>query len=104
MDRSAMQKDSIILCTTIIEGFKCKQTVGKFKASCEKKIVMSFSKYFNMLNPPAKKRYCEKLKLIDDIDPYAIDDENFTYNINCFPAMTYPDIVNYFVFVQALSQ
>ena len=57
-----------------------------------------------MLDPPAKKRYCEKLKLIDDIDPYAIDDENFTYNINCFPAITYPDIVNYSVFVQALSR
>ena len=59
---------------------------------------MSFSKYFNILDPPAKKRYCEKLKLIVDIDPYAIDDENFTYNINCFPAITYPDIVNYLVF------
>ena len=59
---------------------------------------MSFSKYFDTLDPPAKKRYCEKLKLIDDIDPYAIEDENFTYDINCFPAITYPDSVNYLVF------
>ena len=49
---------------------------------------MGFSKYFDTLDPPAKKRYCEKLKLIDDIDPYAIEDENFTYDINCFPAIT----------------
>ena len=34
-----------------------------------KKIAMSFSKYFDKLDLPAKKRYCEKLKLIDDIDP-----------------------------------
>ena len=35
---------------------------------------MSFSKYFDLLDPPAKKRYCEKLKLIDGIDPFAIED------------------------------
>ena len=29
---------------------------------------------------------------------YAIKDENFTYDINCFPAITYPDIVNYLAF------
>ena len=63
-----------------------------------KKIAMSFSKYFDKLDLPAKKRYCEKLKLIDDIDPYAIEDENFTYDINCFPAIAYPDIVTYLVF------
>ena len=27
-----------------------------------------------------------------------MQDENFTYDINCFPAITYPDIVNYLVF------
>ena len=59
---------------------------------------MIFSIFFDTLDPPAKNRYCEKLKLIDDIDPQAIEDENFTYDINCFPAITYPDIVNYVVF------
>ena len=59
---------------------------------------MSFSKYFDTLDPPAKKRYCEKLKPVDDIDPYAIEDENSTYDINCFPAITCPDIVSYLVF------
>ena len=59
---------------------------------------MSFLKYFNMLDPPAKKRYWEKLKLIDEIDPYAIKDNNFSYDINCFPTITHSDIVNYLVF------
>ena len=27
-----------------------------------------------------------------------MEDENFTYDINCFPAITYPDVVNYLVF------
>ena len=63
-----------------------------------RKAATSFSKYFDTLDTPAKKkRYCEKLKLIDDIDLYAIEDENFTYDINCFPTITYPDIVNYLV-------
>ena len=63
-----------------------------------KKIAISFSKYFDTLDSPAKKRYCKKLKLIDDIDPCAIEDENFTYNINCFPAIAYPALLNYLVF------
>ena len=33
----------------------------------------------------------ERLKFIDNIDPKAIEDVNFTYNINCFP-------VSYLVF------
>ena len=36
-----------------MEGFECKQTAGKFKASCEK-IGMSFSIFFDTLDPPAK--------------------------------------------------
>ena len=56
---------------------------------------MSFSNYFNTLDPPAKKRYWKKLKLIDDIDTYPIEEKNFSFNINCLvPAIIYPDIVN----------
>ena len=66
---------------------------------------MSFSKYFDTLDPPPKERYCEKLKLIDNIDPYAIEEKNFTYKINCFLAITYPDIksITWFL-VQVLSR
>ena len=44
-----------------MQGFECKQTAGKFKASCEK-IVMSFSKYFDTLDPPAKNKILLKTK------------------------------------------
>ena len=37
-------------------------------------------------------RYQEKLSLIDGIDPYNVSKES------AFPAVTYPDIVNYLVF------
>ena len=80
-----------------MQVFECKQTAGKFEASCEKNS-NEFFKYFDILDPPAKKRYCEKLKVVDDIDLCAIEDENFTYDINCFPAITYLNIVNYLVF------
>ena len=59
---------------------------------------MSFSKYFDTLDPPARKRYFDKLKPIDDIDLYVIKDENFTYDIKRFPTITYPDIAIYLVF------
>ena len=41
-----------------MQRFECKQTVGKFKASCEK-IALSFSKYFDTLDPPAKKDFAK---------------------------------------------
>ena len=44
-----------------MQGFECKQTAEKFKASCEK-IVMSFSKYFDTLDPPAKNKILLKTK------------------------------------------
>ena len=44
-----------------MQGFECKQTAGKFKASCEK-IAMSFSKNFDTLDPPAKNKILLKTK------------------------------------------
>ena len=81
----------------------CKDSNGNKQLEKSKqvveKIAMSFPKYFDTLDPPAKKkRYCKKLKLIDDVDPDAIEYENFTYDMNCFPAITYSDIVNYLAF------
>ena len=43
-----------MLRTAIMEGFECKQTAGKFKASCEKSSD-EFSKYFDKLDPRAEK-------------------------------------------------
>ena len=49
-----------------------------------------------------KKIYCKKLKFINDTDLHVIEEEIFTYNINCFPVVTYPDIVNYLIFDTSL--
>jgi len=43
-------------------------------------------------------RYQEKLSLIDGIDPYNVSKESVVHNVDAFPAVTYPDIVNYLVF------
>ena len=84
-----------------MEGFELKQNSGKIPNREERKKlakVMDFSKYFDSLDPPSRKRYCEKIKLIDNVDPDVLDEEEFTYDINCFPSVTYPDIINYLVF------
>ena len=54
--------------------------------------------YFESLDPPSHKRYTEKISVIGGIDPYAIKSEKFDCNIENFPAVTYPDIVNYLIF------
>ena len=54
--------------------------------------------YFESLDPPSRKRYMEKISAIGGIDPYAIKSEKFDCNIENFPAVTYPDIVNYLIF------
>ena len=56
------------------------------------------STYFSKLDLKAKERYKVKIKLIENVDPYTLQKEAFTENIDCFPKVTYPDIVNYFLF------
>ena len=50
-----IRKYYVTLRTAIMQGCECKQTAGKLKASCGK-TAMSFSKYFDTLYPPAKKK------------------------------------------------
>ena len=38
-----------------------------------------------------------KKYVIGGLDPYAIKSEKFDCNIESFPAVTYPDIVNYLI-------
>ena len=40
----------------------------------------------------------EKISVLGGIDPYVIESEKFNCNIENFPAVTYPDIVNYLIF------
>ena len=54
--------------------------------------------YFESLDPPSRKRYMEKISVNGGTDPYAIKSKKFGYNIENFPAVTYPDIVNYLIF------
>ena len=56
------------------------------------------STYFSKLDLKAKERYKEKIKLIENVDPCTLQKEAFTENIDCFLKVTYPDIVNYFLF------
>ena len=36
--------------------------------------------------------------MTENVDPYVLQKEAFTENIDCFPKVTYPHIVNYFLF------
>ena len=55
-------------------------------------------KFQDEFHPPSRKRYMEKISVIGGIDPYAIKSQKFDCNIENFPAVTYPDIVNYLIF------
>ena len=46
----------------------------------------------------SKKRYLEKIKEIDEIDPYSLKKKDFSANYEDFPSIGYPDIVNYLLF------
>ena len=58
---------------------------------------MSLSSYMSTLDPPSKKRYIEKLKLIDGIDPYTAEND-FSRAFDHLPPITYMDVINYLVF------
>lgn len=53
--------------------------------------------YVSTLDPPSKKRYLEKLKLIDGVDPY-IESDDFSTAFDDLPPITYMDVINYLVF------
>ena len=56
------------------------------------------SEYYKQLDAPSRRRYLEKVNLVGSIDPYTLPDESFSMSANCYPSITYPDIVNYLVF------
>ena len=59
------------------------------------------STYFFKPDLKAKERYKEKLKLIENVDPYTLQKEAFKENIDCVPKVTYPDIVNCCLFASS---
>ena len=56
------------------------------------------SDYYKGLEPKTKLRYKEKIDLIFNCDPYTIKKDEMMTEIENFPSISYPDIVNYFLF------
>ena len=56
------------------------------------------SLYFNKLDVKTKERYNEKISFIENVDPYLVKKEDFSNDVESFPSVTYPHIVNYFLF------
>ena len=59
---------------------------------------MDKSKYFQYLSNESKKRHHVKISRIENVDPYTLKKENLNFDTECFPKISYPDIVNYLLF------
>ena len=59
---------------------------------------MNESAYLQSLNIEAAERYRNKISVIGNIDPYTLKKKELVESIDLYPAITYPDIVNYFLF------
>ncbi len=55
------------------------------------------SSYVESLDPLHRARSRE-LSFIDGLDPYTVSKDAVLYDVDAFPKVTYPDIVNYLVF------
>ena len=62
------------------------------------------SDYTEKLDPPTRKQYKEKLKVIGGVDPYCIEGDDANSTEATFPNITYPDVVNYLVFSPVHTQ
>ena len=60
---------------------------------------MNKSKYFQYLSNESKKRYFVETSRIENEDPYTLKKENLNFETECFPRISYPDIVSYLLFV-----
>ena len=56
------------------------------------------SDYMGKLDPPTRKRYKEKLKVIGGVDPYCIEGDDANSTEATIPDIIYFDVVNYLVF------
>ena len=64
----------------------------------EKKKENEGGSYRDKLNLNARQRYIEKLKTINNVDPYNLTAKDRIQDPDALPPLTYPDIVNYLVF------
>ena len=56
---------------------------------------MAESEYFSQLSTENRRRYHEKISRIDNVDPYTLRKNDFLFEKDFYPKITYPDIVNY---------
>ena len=56
------------------------------------------SEYLKNLDAKTAERYREKIAVIDHLDPYTLKRKDLMESIELYPPMTYPDLVNYFLF------
>ena len=75
----------------ITEVKQCKQT-ELFSA------MAAASDYFLSLDDKSKQRYEVKINNIQGYDAYLIKKKELSGDISKFPPLTYPDIINYFLF------
>lgn len=57
--------------------------------------------YRDTLDVMTKARYLDKLKIIDNKDPYEVDKAEWSSDMSKWPEVCYPDIVNYLVYSQS---
>ena len=54
--------------------------------------------YIDTLDVLSKQRYLAKIQIVDGVDPYSLPNSAWSKEEACFPAVLYPDIVNYVIF------
>ena len=54
------------------------------------------------MDPPTRKRYQEKIKVVGGVDPYCIERDAASSTEATLPDITYNDVVNYLVFSPSL--
>ena len=57
--------------------------------------VVPKQQYVDTLDGLSRQRYLDKLRVIGGVDPYTLPSGSWTKDEASFPAVSYPDIVNY---------
>ena len=55
------------------------------------------SEYFKELDKEHSSRYITKISIIENVDPYTLTKADLSTYVELFPAVSYPDMVNYFL-------
>ena len=61
----------------------------------------SLKGYLEALSPEARRRYTEKIGLVDNLGPYMETKKTWSTAVEDYPGITYPDIVAYLLFAKS---